>query len=211
MSGRRLGKETSPLRLLWLLWFLPWELRSVLPSCLSRPPDSRAAQTGLPSLNSGCSVPIATAKSNAFQLMGGGRRHPDTAWLNDRNQPQTQSCSTSWSRTPSSALSFETHPPRGRLLVTSNLENRDHIRPGHEDLKTLSYRLPVPSQLPSVLAKSPAGWPSSPSVPVTAKAGAPARWARCGSSNCRLHGNFSNQGASITSSTRSLSLIHISP
>ena len=73
-----------------------------------------------------------------------------------------------------------------------------------------SCRLPVPSQLPSVLAKSPAGWPSSPSVPVTAKPGAPARWPRYGSSNCRLHGNFSNQGASITSSTRSCSLIRIS-
>ena len=59
-----------------------------------------------------------------------------------------------------------------------------------------SCRLPVPSQLPSVLAKSPAGWPSSLSLPVTAKAGAPARWLRFGSSNCRLHGNFSNQGAS---------------
>jgi hypothetical protein len=77
-----------------------------------------------------------------------------------------------------------------------------------------SCRLPVPSQLPSVLAKSPAGWPSSLSLPVTAKAGAPARWLRFGSSNCRLHGNFSNQGASTTSSTRSFSLIrisHISP
>jgi hypothetical protein len=110
----------------------------------------------------------------------------------------------------SSALSNEFNPPRRRFLVTSSLENRDHIRPQGTKISRPSCPLPVLSQLPSVLAKSPAGWPSSPSVPVTAKAGAPARWPRCGSSNCRLHGNFSNQGASSTSSTRSFSLIRIS-
>ena len=52
----------------------------------------------------------------------------------------------SWSRTPSSALPNEAHPPRGRFLVTSNLENRDHIRPGHEDLKTF---VPSPRAIPA--------------------------------------------------------------
>jgi hypothetical protein len=122
-----------------------------------------------------CSDPIATAKSNAFQSMGGGRRHHDAAWPNNRNQPQMRSCQHDpWS---SSALSNEFTPPRGRFLATSSLENRDHIRPGYEDLKTF---VPSPRAIP-----------------------------RCGSSNCRLHGNFSNQDASITSSTRSFSLIRV--
>jgi hypothetical protein len=143
--------------------------------------------------------------------MSGGRRHPDAAWLNDRNQSQN---AIGFTMTLGHGLLrrlYPTKPTRLAAASSSLLISKIAITYAQgTKISRPSCRLPVPSQLPSVLAKSPAGGPSSTSVPVTPKAGAPARWPRCGSSNCRLQGNFSNQGASMTSSTRSFSLIRIS-
>jgi hypothetical protein len=102
----------------------------------------------LPALNSGmlgshynCEVQRAPVNER--------RAPPPRCRMAERPQPIAK-CDRvhhgSWSRTPPSALSNEANPPRGCFLVTSNLEHRDHIRPGHEDLKTF---VPSPRAIPA--------------------------------------------------------------
>ena len=128
--------------------------------------------------------PIATAKSNAFQLVGGGRRRPGCR-MAERPQPTAHAIvftMTLGHPTPSSVLPNEAHPPRGRFLVASNLENRDHICPGHENLKTF---VPSPRAIPASIRSGKEFRRVAEFSKRTRhrKLGAPARWPRYRSSN----------------------------